>query len=109
MLSVLIILDLVMSSVVLTQDVTHESEAIAELTKELRALGCPEGVEFSNKASLLTEELRTITRNLSARVETLRPYVGFLRLAQEVAVCLSLWHTVLTYGAEYAANSEPTS
>ncbi|XP_012689485.2 coiled-coil domain-containing protein 141 isoform X2 [Clupea harengus] len=67
-----------------TVDVTHESEAIAELTKELRALGCPEGVEFSNKASLLTEELRTITRNLSARVETLRPYVGFLRLAQEV-------------------------
>lgn len=61
-----------------------ESESIADLTKELRVLECSEGVEFSNKASLLTEELRTVVRNLSAHVETLRPYVRFLLSAQEV-------------------------
>ncbi|XP_062390129.1 coiled-coil domain-containing protein 141-like [Sardina pilchardus] len=67
-----------------TANITGESEAIGELTKELKALECQEGVEFSNKASLLTEELKTVTRNILARVETLRPYVGFLHLAQEV-------------------------
>ncbi|XP_048095477.1 coiled-coil domain-containing protein 141 isoform X1 [Alosa alosa] len=67
-----------------TANIMGESEAIGKLTKELRALECQEGVEFSNKASLLTEELKTITRNMLARVETLRPYVGFLHLAEEV-------------------------
>lgn len=72
--------------VALVQDVTSESEAISKLTKELRALDCQEGVEFSNKATLLMEELKTVTRNILARVETLQPYVGFLHSAQEVAV-----------------------
>ncbi|XP_063069315.1 coiled-coil domain-containing protein 141 isoform X2 [Engraulis encrasicolus] len=67
-----------------TADVMSESESIADLTKELRVLECSEGVEFSNKASLLTEDLRTVVRNLSAHVETLRPYVRFLLSAQEV-------------------------
>lgn len=72
--------------VAVAQDVTRESEAVGELSKELRALDCQEGVEFSNRATLLTEELKTVTRNILARVETLRPYVGFLHSAQEVTV-----------------------
>ncbi|XP_061091773.1 coiled-coil domain-containing protein 141 [Conger conger] len=67
-----------------TQGVAHELEAISELIKELKSLESPEAVEFSNKASILSEELRTLTRNIIARTESLKPYVSFLRSAEEV-------------------------
>ncbi|XP_030643095.1 coiled-coil domain-containing protein 141 [Chanos chanos] len=67
-----------------TQDILRKSENIGELIKELRALESPEATEFSNKASLLAEELNTLIRNISARVDSLKPYVAFLRCAEEV-------------------------
>lgn len=62
----------------------RESEAIAGFIKELKGLESSETVEFSNKASLLAEEIKTLVRNISSHVESLRPYVGFLRCADEV-------------------------
>lgn len=60
---------------------------MSELLLELRDLECPEATELSNKASLLEEELKTVTRNISQRIESIRPYVGFLRIAEEVSLC----------------------
>ncbi|KAI7808690.1 coiled-coil domain-containing protein 141 [Triplophysa rosa] len=67
-----------------SQDVMRESEATAGLIKELRELESSETVELSNKASLLAEEMKTLVRNISTHVESLRPYVDFLRSADEV-------------------------
>uniref|UniRef100_A0A8C7QZH4 Coiled-coil domain containing 141 n=1 Tax=Oncorhynchus mykiss TaxID=8022 RepID=A0A8C7QZH4_ONCMY len=61
-----------------------QAEAMAELIKELRTLGYPEATEFSNKATLLEEELKTVTRNITSRIENIHLYVGFLRIAEEV-------------------------
>lgn len=62
----------------------RESESIGAFIKELRGLESSETVELSNKASLLTEEMKTLVRNISTHVESLRPYVDFLRSADEV-------------------------
>lgn len=62
----------------------RESESITAFIKELRGLESSETVELSNKASLLTEEMKTLVRNISTHVESLRPYVDFLRSADEV-------------------------
>ncbi|XP_056121665.1 coiled-coil domain-containing protein 141 isoform X1 [Rhinichthys klamathensis goyatoka] len=67
-----------------SQDAMRESEAIASFIKELKGLESSETVEFSNKASLLAEEMKTLARNISSHVESLRPYVDFLRCADEV-------------------------
>ncbi|XP_036815023.1 coiled-coil domain-containing protein 141 isoform X3 [Oncorhynchus mykiss] len=67
-----------------TQQTASEAEAMAELIKELRTLGYPEATEFSNKATLLEEELKTVTRNITSRIENIHLYVGFLRIAEEV-------------------------
>jgi len=62
----------------------RESEAISSFIKELKELESPETVEFPNRASLLAEEMKTLVRNISSHVESLRPYVDFLRCADEV-------------------------
>ncbi|XP_041700614.2 coiled-coil domain-containing protein 141 isoform X1 [Coregonus clupeaformis] len=67
-----------------TQETASEAEAMAEQIKELKTLECPEATEFSNKGSLLEEEVKTVTRNITSRIENIRPYVGFLRIAEEV-------------------------
>ncbi|KAG7464078.1 hypothetical protein MATL_G00183460 [Megalops atlanticus] len=67
-----------------TQGVASEFQAIAELIKALKMLETPEATEFSNRASLLSEELKTLTRTITARTERLKPYVAFLRAAEEV-------------------------
>nr|XP_055071320.1 coiled-coil domain-containing protein 141 isoform X1 [Misgurnus anguillicaudatus] len=67
-----------------SQDVIKESEPIANFIKELRGLESTETAELSNKASLLAEEMKTLVRNISLHVESLRPYVDFLRCADEV-------------------------
>ncbi|KAJ8416938.1 hypothetical protein AAFF_G00328160 [Aldrovandia affinis] len=67
-----------------TQGVASELEAISDLIKALKSLESPEATEFSNKACLLSEELKTLTRNITARIESLKPYVSFLRSAEEV-------------------------
>ncbi|XP_028847687.1 coiled-coil domain-containing protein 141 isoform X2 [Denticeps clupeoides] len=74
------------------QSVIGESKTIAELITELRALEAPESVELSNKASLLAEDLRTVARNIAARIESLGPYVGFLRAADEVEELMKNLH-----------------
>uniref|UniRef100_A0AAY4EX74 Ig-like domain-containing protein n=1 Tax=Denticeps clupeoides TaxID=299321 RepID=A0AAY4EX74_9TELE len=75
-----------------SQSVIGESKTIAELITELRALEAPESVELSNKASLLAEDLRTVARNIAARIESLGPYVGFLRAADEVEELMKNLH-----------------
>ncbi|XP_062312732.1 coiled-coil domain-containing protein 141 isoform X2 [Osmerus eperlanus] len=67
-----------------TRETAADAENMSELLQELRDLECPEATELSNKASLLEEELKTVTRNISQRIESIRPYVGFLRIAEEV-------------------------
>ncbi|XP_048050442.1 coiled-coil domain-containing protein 141 isoform X2 [Megalobrama amblycephala] len=67
-----------------SQDAMRESEAIAGFIKELKGLESSETVELSNKASILAEEMKTLVRNISSHVESLRPYVDFLRCADEV-------------------------
>ncbi|MBN3308414.1 CC141 protein, partial [Amia calva] len=66
------------------QAVANELAAIAGIIKELKQFESPEVTEFSNKSCLLNEELKTHTRNISARVETLKAYVAFLRSAKEI-------------------------
>ncbi|XP_016355623.1 coiled-coil domain-containing protein 141-like [Sinocyclocheilus anshuiensis] len=67
-----------------SQDAVRESEAIAGFIKELKGLESSDAVELSNKASLLAEEMKTLLRNISSHVESLRPYMDFLRSADEV-------------------------
>ncbi|KAL6484284.1 hypothetical protein MHYP_G00063290 [Metynnis hypsauchen] len=66
------------------QNVLKELEAVEGMVDELKKLECSESVERSNRVFLLKEQLQTLQRNISARVETLKPYVSFLRSAEEV-------------------------
>ncbi|XP_043104600.1 coiled-coil domain-containing protein 141 isoform X2 [Puntigrus tetrazona] len=67
-----------------SQDTLIESETIAGFINQLKGLESTDAVELSNKASLLAEEMKTLLRNISSHVESLRPYVDFLRSADEV-------------------------
>ncbi|XP_055727116.1 coiled-coil domain-containing protein 141-like isoform X2 [Salvelinus fontinalis] len=89
-----------------TQQTASEAEAMAELLKELRTLGCPEAAEFSNKASLLEEELKTVTRNITSRIENIQPYVGFLRIAEEVEEQMQSLHESYNRKQEEEENEE---
>ncbi|XP_041724790.2 coiled-coil domain-containing protein 141 isoform X2 [Coregonus clupeaformis] len=89
-----------------TQETVSEAEAMAELIKELRTLECPEATEFSNKASLLEEELKTVTRNITSRIENIRPYVGFLRIAEEVEEQMQSLHESYNRKPEEEENEE---
>ncbi|KAL0963717.1 hypothetical protein UPYG_G00309930 [Umbra pygmaea] len=93
----------------LTQETASETEALAELLKELKALECPEATEFSNKASLLTEELKTVTRNITSRIDNIRPYVGFLRIADELAELMQSLHEGYNRNPEEEENEEIAS
>ncbi|KAM6946040.1 coiled-coil domain-containing protein 141 [Aplochiton taeniatus] len=90
------------------QDTAHHAEAMTQVLEEIRGLegeyeqspvkpdqtrrasmeqSSRAGLvseELSNRASLVSEELKSLTRNLSTRVNTLRPYVALLHLAEEV-------------------------
>nr|XP_015214533.1 PREDICTED: coiled-coil domain-containing protein 141 isoform X1 [Lepisosteus oculatus] len=66
------------------QGVANELEVIAEIIKELKIYESSEVTELSNKACLLKEELKTLTRNICARTENLKSYVTFLRSAEEI-------------------------
>ncbi|XP_073769243.1 coiled-coil domain-containing protein 141 isoform X2 [Danio rerio] len=67
-----------------SQDFMKESEAIAGFLRELKMLKATETLDLLNKASLLAEEMKTLVRNISSHVESLRPYVDFLHCAEEV-------------------------
>nr|XP_046223730.1 coiled-coil domain-containing protein 141-like isoform X4 [Oncorhynchus gorbuscha] len=89
-----------------TQQTASEAEAMAELIKELRTLGYPEAAEFSNKASLLEEELKTVTRNITSRMENIQPYVGFLRIAEELEEQMQSLHESYNRKQEEEENEE---
>ncbi|XP_047670586.1 coiled-coil domain-containing protein 141 isoform X2 [Tachysurus fulvidraco] len=67
-----------------TQSVMAESETTEGMVKELKKLESSEAVELSNRASVLREQLNTLQRNISARLESLRSYISFLSTANEV-------------------------
>ncbi|KAI5106818.1 coiled-coil domain-containing protein 141 [Silurus meridionalis] len=67
-----------------TQHVVAESHAAEEIIKELRKLESTEEVELSNRACVLREQLKTMQRNISKCLESLRSYVSFLCSAKEV-------------------------
>uniref|UniRef100_A0A8C7JM83 Coiled-coil domain-containing protein 141 n=1 Tax=Oncorhynchus kisutch TaxID=8019 RepID=A0A8C7JM83_ONCKI len=83
-----------------------QAEAMAELIKEVRTLGCPEAAQFSNKASLVEEELKTVTRNITSRIENIQPYVGFLRIAEEVEEQMQSLHESYNRKQEEEENEE---
>uniref|UniRef100_A0A8C7MZ50 Coiled-coil domain-containing protein 141 n=1 Tax=Oncorhynchus kisutch TaxID=8019 RepID=A0A8C7MZ50_ONCKI len=89
-----------------TQQTASEAEAMAELIKEVRTLGCPEAAQFSNKASLVEEELKTVTRNITSRIENIQPYVGFLRIAEEVEEQMQSLHESYNRKQEEEENEE---
>lgn len=41
---------------------------------------------FSNKAELLNEELKTLSKNISSKLDILKAYVAFLKSAKEVYI-----------------------
>ncbi|XP_041118002.1 coiled-coil domain-containing protein 141-like isoform X2 [Polyodon spathula] len=67
-----------------TKEVVNELEAFAEIIAELKTFESPEVAEFSNKSCLLNEELNTLSRNISSRVEIMKAYVTFFKSAKEV-------------------------
>ncbi|KAK1166190.1 coiled-coil domain-containing protein 141-like [Acipenser oxyrinchus oxyrinchus] len=67
-----------------TKEVVNELGAFAEIITELKTFESPEVTEFSNKSCLLNEELNTLSRNISSRVEIMTAYVTFLKSAKEV-------------------------
>uniref|UniRef100_A0A674CYL2 Coiled-coil domain-containing protein 141-like n=1 Tax=Salmo trutta TaxID=8032 RepID=A0A674CYL2_SALTR len=81
-------------------------KAMAEQITELKTLECPEATEFSNKASLLVEELKTVTRNITSRIDNIRPYVGFLRIAEEVEEQMQSLHESYNWKPEEEENKE---
>ncbi|MGH0128838.1 UNVERIFIED_CONTAM: hypothetical protein FKN15_052895 [Acipenser sinensis] len=72
------------------KEVVNELEAFAEIITELKTFESSEVTEFSNKSCLLNEELNTLSRNISSRVEIMRAYVTFLKSAKEVSENLNL-------------------
>uniref|UniRef100_A0A8C7SFJ8 Coiled-coil domain containing 141 n=1 Tax=Oncorhynchus mykiss TaxID=8022 RepID=A0A8C7SFJ8_ONCMY len=85
---------------------TQVADAMAEQITELKTLECPEATEFSNKASLLEEELKTVTRNITSRIDNIRPYVGFLRIAEEVDEQMQSLHESYNWKPEEEENKE---
>ncbi|MBN3282127.1 CC141 protein, partial [Polyodon spathula] len=67
-----------------TKEVVNELEAFPEIITELKTFESPEVTVFSNKSCLLNEELNTLSRNISSRVEIMKAYVTFLKSAKEV-------------------------
>lgn len=68
------------------QRVAAESGATEGMIKELGNLESSEAVEISNRASVLREQLKTVQRNISTRLENLKSYVSFLSSAKEVII-----------------------
>ncbi|XP_022520093.2 coiled-coil domain-containing protein 141 isoform X2 [Astyanax mexicanus] len=67
-----------------TQGAVKELEVAGGIVEEVRKLESSNVVELSNRVSLLRDQLQNLQRNVTVRVETLRPYVRFLLSADEV-------------------------
>ncbi|XP_077772630.1 coiled-coil domain-containing protein 141 isoform X3 [Podarcis muralis] len=67
-----------------TKEMASELELAVRIFKEMEELETTEVAVFSNKTDLLNEELTTLNRNISSKLEILKPYVEFLKSSDEV-------------------------
>ncbi|XP_033023144.1 coiled-coil domain-containing protein 141 isoform X3 [Lacerta agilis] len=67
-----------------TKEMATELELAVRIFKEMEELETTEVAVFSNKTDLLNEELTTLNRNISSKLEILKPYVAFLKSSDEV-------------------------
>ncbi|XP_061464306.1 coiled-coil domain-containing protein 141 isoform X2 [Rhineura floridana] len=67
-----------------TKEMANELELAVRIFKEMEEFETTEVAVFSNKTDLLNEELATLNRNISSKLEILKPYVAFLKSSNEV-------------------------
>ncbi|XP_060136611.1 coiled-coil domain-containing protein 141 isoform X6 [Zootoca vivipara] len=67
-----------------TKEMATELELAVRIFKEMEELETTEVAVFSNKTDLLNEELTTLNRNISSKLEILKPYVAFLKSSDEI-------------------------
>ncbi|XP_062972381.1 coiled-coil domain-containing protein 141 [Elgaria multicarinata webbii] len=67
-----------------TKEMANELELAVRIFKEMEEFETTEVTAFSNKADLLNEELTTLNKNISLKLEVLKPYVAFLKSSTEV-------------------------
>ncbi|XP_039350622.1 coiled-coil domain-containing protein 141 isoform X3 [Mauremys reevesii] len=66
------------------KETSHELEAAVRLINEVEEFEPAEVAAFSSKADLLNEELTTLNKNISSKLDVLKAYVAFLKSAKEV-------------------------
>ncbi|KAM9123432.1 coiled-coil domain-containing protein 141 isoform 2-T2 [Pangshura tecta] len=66
------------------KETSHELEAAVRLINEVEEFEPAEVAAFSRKADLLNEELTTLNKNISSKLDILKAYVAFLKSAKEV-------------------------
>ncbi|KAH0621543.1 hypothetical protein JD844_022938 [Phrynosoma platyrhinos] len=67
-----------------TKEMANELELAVRILKEMKEFETTEMAAFSNKTDLLNEELATLNRNISLKLEILKPYVAFLKSSSEI-------------------------
>ncbi|XP_044282875.1 coiled-coil domain-containing protein 141 isoform X3 [Varanus komodoensis] len=67
-----------------TKEMANELELAVRIFKEMEEFETTDVTAFSNKTDLLNEELTTLNRNISLKLEVLKPYVAFLKSSNEV-------------------------
>ncbi|XP_062819064.1 coiled-coil domain-containing protein 141 isoform X6 [Anolis carolinensis] len=67
-----------------TKEIANELELAVRIFKEMEEFETTEMEAFSNKTDLLNEELAALNRNISLKLEILKPYVAFLKSSSEV-------------------------
>uniref|UniRef100_A0A7M4F4G3 Coiled-coil domain containing 141 n=1 Tax=Crocodylus porosus TaxID=8502 RepID=A0A7M4F4G3_CROPO len=68
------------------KETSHQLEAAVRIIKEGDEFEPAEMATFSNKAELLNEELKTLSKNISSKLDILKAYVAFLKSAKEVYI-----------------------
>ncbi|XP_075789842.1 coiled-coil domain-containing protein 141 isoform X3 [Pelodiscus sinensis] len=68
----------------LKKETSHELEAAVRIINEVEEFEPAEVAAFSSKADLLNEELTTLNRNISSKLDLLKAYVAFLKSSKEV-------------------------
>nr|XP_048725987.1 coiled-coil domain-containing protein 141 isoform X2 [Caretta caretta] len=66
------------------KETSHELEAAVRIINEVEEFEPAEVAAFSSKADLLNEELATLNKNISSKLDVLKAYVAFLKSAKEV-------------------------
>ncbi|XP_065416900.1 coiled-coil domain-containing protein 141 isoform X7 [Chrysemys picta bellii] len=66
------------------KETSHELEAAVRIINEVEEFEPAEVAAFSSKADLLNEELTTLNKNISSKLDVLKAYVAFLKSAKEV-------------------------